>query len=172
VRGVQIRPALPADLEKLTRTFGPFLGHAYAERARQAGAVLVGVTGRAAVAAVFVSTGPPDEAEIVDRIGRVPMLHRLNVAAGYRRRGVGTQMIDAAERMLRAAGCSRLAVGVDLENDGAARLYRRLGYREWPYGLLKTFREHGDEAGNVLVTPDECRLFVKELPPDGRRLFA
>jgi hypothetical protein len=80
-------------------------------------------------------------------------------------------MVEAAERMLRDDGHPRLAVGVDLDNDGAARLYRRLGYREWPHGLLKTFREHGDAAGNVIVTPDECRVFVKDLPPGGRRLF-
>jgi GNAT superfamily N-acetyltransferase len=172
VRGVQIRRASPADLGRLEGTFGAFLGQAYAERSRQDGAVLVAAIGRELVAAVFVATGRPAETEIVERLGPVPMLHRLNVVAGYRRREIGTRVIETAERMLRDAGHPRLAVGVDLDNDGAARLYHRLGYREWPHGILRTFREHGGEDGTVIVTPDECRVFVKELFPDGRRLFA
>jgi GNAT superfamily N-acetyltransferase len=143
--------------------FGKFLGRTYAERSRLPGAVLVAEAEGHLLAAVFVSTGRPTENEIVERLGDVPMLHRLIVAAEHRGQRIGTRMIAAAETMLREAGHSLLAVGVDLDNDGAARLYRRLGYTEWPHGVLETFREHGDESGNVIVTPDECRVFVKEL---------
>jgi GNAT superfamily N-acetyltransferase len=163
VRRIDIRGVLPADFAKLGQIFGTFLGHAYAERSRLPGAVLVAEAQSHLLAAVFVSTGTPTENEIVERLGDVPMLHRLIVAAEHRRQLIGTRMIAAAETMLRDAGHSLLAVGVDLGNDGAARLYRRLGYTEWPHGVLKTFREHGDENGNVIVTPDECRVFVKDL---------
>ena len=164
VRGITIRRVLPADFPKLAQIFGVFLGRAYAERSGLPGAVLVAEAQGHLLAAVFVSTGRPAETEIVERLGDdVPMLHRLIVAAKHRRQLIGTRMIAAAETMLRETGHSLLAVGVDLDNDGAARLYRRLGYTEWPHGVLKTFREHGDENGNVMVTPDECRVFVKNL---------
>ena len=166
MRGVDIRRVLPADFSKLGQIFGAFLGRTYAERSGLPGAVLVADADGALLAAVFVSTGRPTESEIVERLGDVPMLHRLIVAVGHRRQLIGTRMIAAAEQMLREAGHTQLAVGVDLDNEGAARLYRRLGFQEWPHGVLKTIREHGDADGNAIVTPDECRVFVKDLSPE------
>jgi GNAT superfamily N-acetyltransferase len=160
--GMRIVPARPADLDGLGRVF-PDLEAYYRARVRQVGVLLVARVGQRPVGAVFVSTRAAQEPEIIRRLGSVPMLHKLMVAEHVRGRLVGTRLVAAAEQLLRAEGRRRVAVGVDIENARAARFYRRLGYREWAYGLLDTIREHVDDAGKIIIVPDECHVFVKNL---------
>ncbi|PRY28293.1 GNAT family N-acetyltransferase [Pseudosporangium ferrugineum] len=160
--GLRISPAVPSDLDALGRLFPELAGY-YRDRARQAGILLVARVGRRPLGAAYVSTRPAVEPEIVRRLGPVPMLHKLMVDETVRGRRVGTRIVRAAEIVLRRQGRRRVAVGVDLGNAGAVRLYLRLGYREWAWGLLDTVREHADEAGKVIVVPDVCRVFVKNL---------
>jgi GNAT superfamily N-acetyltransferase len=159
--GIRISPAVSFDVDRLGLAF-PGLGPYYRDRARQPGVLLVARIGERPVGAVHVSLRPAHEPEIVRRLGRVPMLHKLMVAEPVRDRLIGTRLIVAAEAALRARGERRVAVGVDVDNPRAARLYRRLVYSEWPYGLLETTRERV-EGGKVIVEPDECHLFVKYL---------
>lgn len=44
--------------------------------------------------------------------------------------GIGTAMVAALERRLRARGCRQARLSVEHDNPDAARLYRRLGYTE------------------------------------------
>jgi GNAT superfamily N-acetyltransferase len=162
VRDLEIMRAGPAQLSALGHVFGPYYGRLYAERAALPGAVLVAVTGGRPVAAMYVSTDRPAEHQIVDHLGEVPMLHRLLVHEAVRRRRVGTRLVLDAEAWLRARGYDRVAVGVDLENHDADLFWRSLDYREWPYGLLKTYREH-EVDGVGVMQPDECRVFTKDL---------
>ncbi|UQU65654.1 GNAT family N-acetyltransferase [Couchioplanes caeruleus] len=159
--GMRISPLLPFDLERLELLF-PALGPYYRERARQPGLVLVARVGTRPVGAMHVSLRPAHEPEVIRRLGPVPMLHKLMVAEPVRGRRVGTRLIGAAEAALRSRGERRVAVGVDVGNAGAARLYRRLTYREWAHGPLDTVRERV-EGGKTIVEPDQCLLFVKYL---------
>ncbi|MEV4636287.1 GNAT family N-acetyltransferase [Actinoplanes sp. NPDC049548] len=162
--GLRITRAGPADLDGLGRVFPPLDAY-YRERGRDraGGILLVARVGHRPVGAVFVSTRPAHEPEIVRRLGSVPMLHKLMVDEALRDRRVGTRLIRTAECALRRSGHRRVAVGVDIGNLGAARLYRRLSYREWPWGLLDTVRENVDDTGKVVIVPDVCRVFVKIL---------
>jgi ribosomal protein S18 acetylase RimI-like enzyme len=163
IDGLRIAPAVPGDLDTLGRVFGPGARAYYLERSRQRGVLLVARVGQRALGAVFVSLAPAKEDALIRRLGRVPMLHKLMVDESVRRRLVGTRLITAAEHLLRSRGQHRVAVGVDVDNGRAARLYLRLGYREWAYGLLETIREDIDEHGKVIARPDECHVFVKHL---------
>jgi len=158
---MRISPAASFDVDRLDLAF-PGLGPYYRERARLAGVLLVARIGERPIGAVHVSLRPAPEPEVVRRLGRVPMLHKLMVAEPVRDRLIGTRLIAAAEAVLRGRGERRVAVGVDVDNPGAARLYRRLAYREWAYGLLETTRERVED-GKVIVEPDECHVFVKYL---------
>ncbi len=46
----------------------------------------------------------------------------------YRAAGIGTKLIFAAEEEAKKGGSKGVALDVEVENTGAARLYRRLGY--------------------------------------------
>ena len=57
-----------------------------------------------------------------------PELQDLEVRDAFRRRGVGSALIAAAEAAARRRGCSRLRVTVSDQNDHARALYESLGY--------------------------------------------
>jgi len=158
--GMRIAPVCPPDLDGLGRAF-PDLYDYYRSRARQPGGILLVARVGRPVGAVFVSTRAPHEPELIRRLGRIPMLHKLMVSAHLRNRRIGTRLILAAENTKPVRDVRRVAVGVDIANEGAARLYRRLGYREWAYGVLDTIREHLDPAGRVVAVPDRCYVFIK-----------
>ena len=158
---MRISPAASFDVDRLGLAF-PGLGPYYRERARQPGVLLVARIGECPLGAVHVSLRPAPEPEVIRRLGRVPMLHKLMVAEPVQNRLIGTRLIAAAEAVLRRRGERRIAVGVDADNRRAARLYRRLGYREWAYGMLETTRERL-QGDTVVVEPDWCHLFVKYL---------
>lgn len=55
-------------------------------------------------------------------------IHDLGVHPSMRGKGVGTALLDAVERAARAAGCAVITLEVDDDNDGARRLYERVGF--------------------------------------------
>ena len=60
----------------------------------------------------------------------IPLVHQLAVAAPWRRRGVATLLMDAAEQLARERGVAALGITVGLfdEYGPAQRLYGRRGY--------------------------------------------
>jgi ribosomal protein S18 acetylase RimI-like enzyme len=68
-------------------------------------------------------------------------LYRLAVRPGWRRRGVGSALLDAAEDRLRAMGATRIDAMVLERNDLGQGLWRTRGYRRqddwrrWVKGL-------------------------------------
>jgi RimJ/RimL family protein N-acetyltransferase len=54
----------------------------------------------------------------------------ISVRSTYQGRGVGTELMREAERYARERGIRRIELEVFGKNDGAYRLYRRLGYEE------------------------------------------
>lgn len=62
--------------------------------------------------------------------GRFGVIRRFVVHPDWRGRGVGHQLLDAAEAEARRAGCAFLELSVDEANDGARRLYDSIGFTE------------------------------------------
>ncbi len=60
----------------------------------------------------------------------IPLVHQIAVAGPYRRRGVATLLMDAAEQLARDRGIATLGITVGLfdEYGPAQRLYGRRGY--------------------------------------------
>ena len=54
----------------------------------------------------------------------------LSVSPSYRGRGIGTQLMKAAEDYARHHGVRRLELEVFGKNEGAINLFKRLGYKE------------------------------------------
>lgn len=74
----------------------------------------------------------------------------LLVTPLWRRRGVGTALLAAAERAVRARGLGEVTLDVDAENRGALALYARNGYvhyrpAQFPWGPGYTLRKVLDE---------------------------
>jgi len=60
----------------------------------------------------------------------VPEIGDVFVQAELRRRGIGTELSEAAERLARTRGHRQISISASIANEGALRLYRRLGYRD------------------------------------------
>jgi GNAT superfamily N-acetyltransferase len=60
----------------------------------------------------------------------VPEIGDVFVPADLRGRGIGRELSEAAEEMARVRGHGQISISASIENEGALRLYRRLGYRD------------------------------------------
>lgn len=58
-------------------------------------------------------------------------IHDLAVTTKYRRKGLGSALIEETLRRARDAGCAKVTLEVLDENEGAKRLYRRMGFGPW-----------------------------------------
>jgi ribosomal protein S18 acetylase RimI-like enzyme len=89
-------------------------------------------------------------------------INHLQVRPEWRERGVGTAIIEDAETRAAGRGHALVALGVGLENDRAARLYRRLGYTAT--GILDTFTYSWiDDNGASHPESETSELLVKRL---------
>ena len=61
--------------------------------------------------------------------GRLGAIQNLAVTPGHRGRGLGTALLLQALAGFRQAGFVRAWLEVTAQNDGAVRLYHRLGFR-------------------------------------------
>lgn len=61
--------------------------------------------------------------------GSVGAIQNVGIAPGHRNRGLGSLMLLHALEGFRRAGLKRALLEVTAQNDGAIRLYRRLGFR-------------------------------------------
>lgn len=62
----------------------------------------------------------------------------------FRDKGIGTFILENAKKLAKEEGCRRVVLDVDLENQGALRLYERLGFKVFN---KKSFRWFGGEKG-------------------------
>jgi ribosomal protein S18 acetylase RimI-like enzyme len=60
----------------------------------------------------------------------VPEIQDVFVPEALRGKGIGTRLSRAAEELARARGYAQISISASVSNDGALRLYRRLGFRE------------------------------------------
>ncbi|ABK15118.1 MAG: GNAT family N-acetyltransferase [Methanothrix sp.] len=76
--------------------------------------------------------------------GRTGVIYTLDVHPDHRRRGVGSALLDAIEREMRAAGARRFRLEADTSNRAALELYHRSGYVEGE--VLRNYYGYGKDA--------------------------
>jgi GNAT superfamily N-acetyltransferase len=130
-----LEPRLPRGEEMVDQ----YLAFMLERCARTSGRVFVAavddtVAGFVAVLA-SVPAGEPDE-------DRAPYAYvsDLVVRSAYRRCGLGRALLEQAEGFARGAGASFLRVGVLARNEGARRLYARMGFADYTVQLSKPLR--------------------------------
>jgi GNAT superfamily N-acetyltransferase len=93
----------------------------------------------------------------------LPEIQDLNVLPQFRRRGIGTRLLDEAERIV-ALRSNAVAIGVGLHPgfNAAQRLYGKRGYV--PDGRGVTYAEKFVEEGATVAMDDELVLhLIKQL---------
>jgi aminoglycoside 6'-N-acetyltransferase I len=105
------------------------------DRGRQ-GAVLVAEGPSGLLGFAEVSIRAYAEGCHTDRVG---YLEGWFVVREARQRGIGRQLVAAAEAWARAQGCVEFASDAEQENEGSAAAHRALGFAE--VGLIRCFRK-------------------------------
>ena len=94
----------------------------------------------------------------------IPEISDLNVLPDYRRKGIGTILIEACEAIARDRGCAQIGIGVGMTADygSAQRLYPRLGYI--PDGCGLHYKNKPVNYGDKVDVDDDLVLyFIKPL---------
>jgi ribosomal protein S18 acetylase RimI-like enzyme len=105
---------------------------------RQGGFVLIGELD--GVAAGYVAGWVSQFSRLermIQRPNRRGHVSELAVLTRFRRRGVGSRLLRAAEARLKRKGCDLVGLDVSVDNPGARALYEGLGYRPRNLYLLK-----------------------------------
>lgn len=76
----------------------------------------------------FVEVGLRSTADGCDWARAVGYVEGWYVAESHRRRGVGAQLIAAAENWAREQGCTEMASDTQIENTQSLKAHLRLGY--------------------------------------------
>jgi ribosomal protein S18 acetylase RimI-like enzyme len=130
---------------------------------RDHGMLLIAKLDGVPVGFVYLWLAPAEEPEVRRWLPDVPILNRLHVADGYRRRGIGQAIIEEAVRRLRVAGHKQVALGVGPDNHDARRLYERLGFREWGHGVISGRAEADLGSGRTDRRHETFTILVREL---------
>jgi ribosomal protein S18 acetylase RimI-like enzyme len=162
---VAVRGAADEDLANLVEQLGQrfYFTERLSRQRRGRGRLFIAMSGNRAVGDVYVSLEDADESEVRQHLPGVALIQHLEVLAEARNRGVGTTLVTSVESFLLRRGHRRAALGVSPDNADARRLYRRLGYREWEHGIVKTFREEFTADGSMSRTAEQCQILVKWL---------
>ena len=81
-----------------------------------------------------------DETSIIEKdFPGLPQINALEIDEDYRRRGLATMLIAAAENEARRQGFSMIGLGVEISNEPAKRLYEKLGYSYQQVGGSDTY---------------------------------
>jgi GNAT superfamily N-acetyltransferase len=134
VPGIAIQPVGDGNFESAVRFLAEWVSDGEAEARRYLaehtepdGASLI-VTGGSGVLGYVAIVWESNYAGFRSR--GIPLVHQIAVAEPWRRRGVATLLMDAAEQLARDRGTATLGITVGLFDDygPAQRLYGRRGY--------------------------------------------
>lgn len=107
---------------------------------------------------------PAGSVSVNEREERPGMLHlfALDVAEPLRSRGIGRGLVAYVEAEARRRGHEGVYLEVGVTNDGARRLYERLGYAQDGAPFLNSWNRY-DEEGNLLeeMVEEVCRMIKR-----------
>ena len=155
MNALEIRIATDCDLESLVDTYGPEISAAQIRRRLEESSkgfrtMLVAVREGRAVGSVSIGGGSFQRPESL-------RLFALDVGTEFRRKGVGTALVYAVEAIAVDKGLDEVNLEVEIDNEDAIRLYRRLGYRICGDAVMDRWTRLGDDGSSETI---EVPVFV------------
>ncbi|GAB1509476.1 hypothetical protein JCM33774_15170 [Actinophytocola sp. KF-1] len=159
---LRIRRASAADHDVLVAELGQrrFFDDRFARQDNGLGVLLVAWRDDRPIGVIYLWLERAEEPELRRHLPGTPILTHLEIHPAHRNGGAGTALIQAAERRLRMLGFEQVALAVEIDNDGAARLYKRLGYENWPHGTVQCLSL---TDGNGERQIEVCQIMVRRL---------
>ena len=131
-------PARFMIFDNIEEGYAAYLG---GELQRKNAIVLVAASGDGVVGYAYGRIEPRDWNALRERCGA---LHDVYVDAGARQLGIGASLIEEMVKRLVALGAPRVVLMTAVQNAGAQRLFKRLGFR---ITMLEMTRERNPETG-------------------------
>jgi GNAT superfamily N-acetyltransferase len=137
---MEIRDAQKGDLPDLTAAMrqADYFADRLDRHEQRRGILLIAWLDNRPVGTVYLWLETAEEPELRRHLPGTPLVTHLQVRRGYRRNGIATALLEESHERLAALGHPQVALGVDLANRAAVRLYLKLGYRQWPYSAVET----------------------------------
>jgi ribosomal protein S18 acetylase RimI-like enzyme len=105
-----------------------------------------------------------DDPAVRNRVPGVPELNNIGVWPPHlQSHGIGSALVVSAESVITRCGHNKVGLGVETKNARARRLYERLGYRDWGYGIYNERWTELDDLGNTSPRCEPCHYMVKNL---------
>jgi GNAT superfamily N-acetyltransferase len=163
---VEVRRARPEELPAIVTALGqePFFTDRLDRQRRGLGGLLAAWVGDLPVGDVYLWCEPADQPVLREKLSDVPVLQHLEVLAQWQRRGIGSALLDAAERLAFENGHGFVCLGVGVTNPARA-LYERRGYEDWDQGVVEfTWEEPRPDATPVTIS-ETCHVLLKSVDP-------
>lgn len=142
MNAIQIRPAVPADLDDLVMIENAVFSTDRLSRRSLKRFIAVDS------AILMVAPGPQGldgDALVGFRRGsQLARLYSIAVLPRASGRGLGRALLEASEAAARGRGATALRLEVRADNPSAIRLYERMGYRR--FGIHEDYYEDGEAA--------------------------
>lgn len=169
---IALRPLREADLARLELSLrsSPCGSHAedVAWQDEGGGNVLIAWMGERPVGSGLIRWAGPRDPAVERMLPNCPEIFRLGVAEDARSRGAGTALLRGLEELAWVRGFRRVGLGVGLGNEGARRLYDRLGYRSAGTPSYVDRWEEPRPDGTRRIEEEGCQFLVKEHAADVR----
>ncbi|MBE8517208.1 GNAT family N-acetyltransferase [Amycolatopsis sp. H6(2020)] len=161
-----VRPAHSADLLSFAATLGDhrFLSDRLDRQRKNLGVLFFAWLDCHPAGDVYLWLEEAEEWPIRRHLPGVALLTHLQVHDELRNRGIGSSLVRAVEQHLVEQGHERVALAVRTDNHDAARLYRRLGYRDWGHGAVICHAQRSLPDGGIREEPERCHVLAKDLP--------
>jgi ribosomal protein S18 acetylase RimI-like enzyme len=164
---VEVRPCEQSDLAALGEALpitGPY-GHAHRLREQQQDRWLYLIAlDPAPIGGCLVHWAGPVDDHVRAKMPDIVEVASLHVAAEARGRGAGHALISEAERQASLRGRALIGVGVADDNQGARRLYQRLGYTA-STARYRAEYEYTDEGGVRHEVVEQGVFLIKSVTP-------
>lgn len=161
---VTIRPAIKSDIPKLEwhgqySHFRRMFRRAYYEQMRGRRLILVADKDDFPVGHIFVQF-VSSNTQIADGAQRA-YLYSFRVMEQFRCQGIGTRLLQEAQKLLHNRGYRTAIIAVAKHNQDARRLYERLGY--YIFAQDPGRWQYTDHCGVVQHVSEPCWLLKKSL---------
>ena len=124
------------------------------------------IDGQTAGIATLMLEGWENDQIILENFPNLPELSGLQVNEEYRGLGVGTKLVKTLENEAKKLGVELIGLGVEVENEDAINLYKKLDYKIEKVAGQDYFETHWtekNENGEPYEYNAKCYLMLKNL---------
>ncbi len=101
--------------------------------------------------------------KVKSNLKNCPHIESLGVKENYRKKGVGTKLMDYAENLVKKKGYKKVGLAVEKDNIFLEKLYSKRGYKNWGKEFVTDSWNVLNKKENKQKVNEKCNYFIKEI---------